>query len=147
MILSGTEMRNRLGDNSLQGDLVIRPYSDDCQQPASYDLRACENVILHKGACTLVSSLEWVELSGDLAGTLRCRSSLGRKGVLLGAGFVDPGFRGQLTLCLTNMGAADIELRENERIVQLILHEVKRGTQLYNGRYQDSKGIVGAHQA
>ncbi|WAC05477.1 MAG: dCTP deaminase [Methanoregula sp.] len=147
MILSGTEMRNRLGDNCLQGNLVIRPYSDDCQQPASYDLRASDNVILHKGACTLVSSLEWVELSGDLAGTLRCRSSLGRKGILLGAGFVDPGFRGQLTLCLTNLGTADLEIHRNERIVQMVLHEVRGGTRLYNGRYQDSKGVVGAHQS
>jgi dCTP deaminase len=147
MILSGTEIHNRLGDNSLQGDLVIRPYSDDCQQPASYDLRASDNVILRKGVCTLVSSLEWVELSGNIAGTLRCRSSLGRKGILLGAGFVDPGFRGQLTLCLTNMGAADIEIRQNERIVQMVLHEVRGGAQLYNGRYQDSKGIVGVRGA
>jgi dCTP deaminase len=147
MILSGTEIRDRLGDNSLQGDLVIRPYSDDCQQPASYDLRASDNVILHQGVCTLVSSLEWVELSGNLAGTLRCRSSLGRKGILLGAGFVDPGFRGQLTLCLTNMGDADIEICQNERIVQMVLHEVRGGTQLYNGRYQDSKGIVGVRQS
>lgn len=147
MILSGTEIRNRLGDDSLKGDLVIRPYSSDCQQPASYDLRAADNVRLPENTCTLVSSLEWVELSGDLAGTLRCRSSLGRKGILLGGGFVDPGFRGQLTLCLTNMGAADLEIHQGDRIVQMVFHEVRGGTHLYEGRYQDSKGVVEAHQA
>ena len=146
MILSGTEIRNRLGDDSLKGDLVIRPYSSDCQQPASYDLRAADNVLVPKNTCTLVSSLEWVELSGDLAGTLRCRSSLGRKGILLGGGFVDPGFRGQLTLCLTNMGDADLEIHQGDRIVQMVLHEVRGGTHLYEGRYQDSKGVVEAHQ-
>ena len=146
MILSGNEMRNRLGDDSLHGDLVIRPYSSDCQQPASYDLRAADNVLVPKNTCTLVSSLEWVELTGNLAGTLRCRSSLGRKGILLGGGFVDPGFRGQLTLCLTNMGAADLEIHQGDRVVQIVLHEVRGGAHLYEGRYQDSKGIVGAHQ-
>ncbi|MCX6692228.1 MAG: dCTP deaminase [Methanoregula sp.] len=146
MILSGTEIRNRLGDDSLKGNLVIRPYSSDCQQPASYDLRAADNVLVPKNTCTLVSSLEWVELSGDLAGTLRCRSSLGRKGILLGGGFVDPGFRGQLTLCLTNMGATDLEIHQGDRIVQMVLHEVRGGTHLYEGRYQDSKGVVEAHQ-
>jgi dCTP deaminase len=144
MILSGTQIRKRLGNDSLQGSLVIRPYSDDSQQPASYDLRAAENVSLPRCACTLISSLEWVELPENVAGTLRCRSSLGRRGVLLGAGFVDPGFHGKLTLCLTNMGAADIEIQRNERVVQMVLHEVSGGTQLYNGRYQDSTGIVGA---
>jgi dCTP deaminase len=57
---------------------------------------------------------------------------------------VDPGFRGQLTLCLTNMGAADIEIQKHERVVQMVLHEVSGGNQLYNGRYQDSNGVVGA---
>jgi dCTP deaminase len=147
MILSGTEIRNRLGDNSSQGNLVIRPYSDECQQPASYDLRADDNVILPKGTCTLISTMEWVEIPQNLAATLRCRSSYGRRGVLLGAGFVDPGFRGQLTLCLTNMGGSDLEIRRNERVVQMIFHEVRRGTQLYEGRYQDSLGVVEVQQA
>jgi dCTP deaminase len=147
MILSDTEIRKRRGNDSLQGDLVIRPYSDLCQQPASYDLRAADSVILTKGCCTLLSSLEWVELPKGVAGTLRCRSSLGRRGVLLGAGFVDPGFRGQVTLCLTNMGTADIEIQKNERVVQMIFHEVYGGNHLYCGQYQDSNGVVGAHRA
>lgn len=147
MILSGTEIRKRLGDDSLQGSLVIRPYSDESQQPASYDLRAADNVLLEKNTCKLISSLEWVGLPRDLAGTLRCRSSLGRRGVLLGAGFVDPGFRGHLTLCLTNMGATDIEIPKHERVVQMVLQEVKGSTQLYDGRYQDSEGVVGAREA
>jgi dCTP deaminase len=147
MILSGTEIRKRLGDDSLQGSLVIRPYSDESQQPASYDLRAADTVLLEKNTCKLISSLEWVGLPRDLAGTLRCRSSLGRRGVLLGAGFVDPGFRGHLTLCLTNMGATDIEIPKHERVVQMVLQEVKGSTHLYDGRYQDSKGVVGAREA
>ena len=144
MILSGTEIRRRLGVDSSKGDLVIRPYSDGSQQPASYDLRAGEDGILEQGKSTLLSTLEWVELPGDLAGTLRCRSSFGRKGVLLGAGFVDPGFRGQLTLCLTNCGNGDITIKKNDRIVQMIFHEVRAAGMVYNGRYQDSNGIVEA---
>lgn len=144
MILSGTEIRRRLGTDSLKGDLVIRPFGDSSLQPASYDLRVGEDGILPQGKCTLVPTLEWVELPGDLAATLRCRSSFGRKGVLLGAGYVDPGFRGQLTLCLTNCGEGDIPVRKQDRIVQMILHEVRDGGVLYGGRYQDSNGVVEA---
>ena len=85
------------------------------------------------GSCTLVPTLEWVELPMDLAGTLRCRSSFGRRGVLLGAGFVDPGFRGQLTLCLTNMGSDDITVQKNDRVAQMILHEVREGNRVLFG--------------
>jgi len=61
-----------------------------------------------------------------------------------GAGFVDPGFRGQLTLCLTNLGSDDLIVRKNDRVVQMILHEVREGNRSYSGRYQDSMGAVEA---
>jgi len=144
MILSGTEIRRRLSKEPLPGELVIRPYSTASQQPASYDLRAGETRVLVRGKCTLIPTLEWVELPGDLAGTLRCRSSFGRRGVLLGGGFVDPGFRGQLTLCLTNCGDEDIPVQKDDRIVQLVLHEISGGEMVYRGRYQDSNGVVEA---
>jgi len=144
MILSAPEIIRRLDQDCGRGYLVITPYSSECQQPASYDLRAAGDMLLPRRTCTLVPTLEWVELPMDLAGTLRCRSSFGRRGVLLGAGFVDPGFRGQLTLCLTNLGSDDLIVRKNDRVVQMILHEVREGNQSYSGRYQDSMGAVEA---
>jgi len=141
MILSAAEIRRRLGE---AGDLVIRPYSEACQQPASYDLRVTGSHIISRGSCALVPSLEWVELPADLAATLRCRSSYARRGLVLGGGFVDPGFRGQLTLCLGNLGPGDLVLSPSERVVQMILHQVQGGTELYEGRYQDSRGVVQA---
>ena len=144
MILSASEFSRRLDPESGTGRLVINPYQTECQQPASYDLRAASDMILPRGICTLLPTIEWVELPIDLAGTLMCRSSFGRRGVLIGAGYVDPGFRGHLTLCLTNMGSDDIAIKTNDRIVQMILHEVKDGRHGYSGRYQDSHGAVEA---
>jgi len=144
MILSASEFSRRIDQQSPEGKLVISPYQTTCQQPASYDLRAASDMTLSRGSCTLVPTLEWIELPMDLAGTLRCRSSFGRRGVLLGAGFVDPGFRGQLTLCLTNLGSDDITLQKNDRVVQMILHEVRNSDKVYAGRYQDSLGAVEA---
>jgi dCTP deaminase len=141
MILSATEIRRRLDEPD---GLVLRPYSEACQQPASYDLRVTGHHLLGRGSCALVPSLEWVELPADLAATLRCRSSYARRGLILGGGFVDPGFRGQLTLCLGNLGAGDIVLSPSDRVVQIIFHEVRDGAELYEGRYQDSKGVVQA---
>jgi len=144
MILSASEYARRLDLEAGSGKLIINPYHKECQQPASYDLRAASDTLLPRGTCTLVPTTEWVELPTDLAGTLMCRSSFGRRGVLLGAGFVDPGFRGQLTLCLTNMGIDDIRILKDDRIVQMILHEVREGNHGYTGRYQDSHGAVEA---
>ena len=123
MILSSHEIVRRLegpgatgcddipgADFGDRGRIVIRPYSRTCQQPASYDLRVADDITLPRWLCTLVPTLEWVELPVDLAATLRCRSSFGRRGIIITAGFVDPGFRGQLTLCLVNMGSEELVL-------------------------------------
>ncbi|HOT03748.1 MAG TPA: dCTP deaminase [Methanolinea sp.] len=144
MILSSSEIARRLRGCESGGELVIEPYSEECQQPASYDLRVGGDFVLPPGICTLVSTLERVELPSDLAATLRCRSSFGRRGIVLTAGFVDPGFRGQLTLCLVNMGAEHLTLRKNDRVVQIIFHQVTDGRSMYSGRYQDSTGVIQA---
>jgi len=140
MIISRDEILKRIST----GNLTLDPHSEDSQQPASYDLRAGEDYILKKGECTLVHSMEKVGLPADIAATLMCRSSFGRRGVLIGGGYVDPGFRGNLTLCLVNMGPEDVPLKKGERCVQIIMHEVMDGKTLYNGRYQDSEGAVAA---
>jgi dCTP deaminase len=141
MIISAGEVKRRL---DRKDGLFIEPYSVESQQPASYDLRAGADHLLLKGRVSLVHSLERVELPADLAATLRCRSSFARKGVLLGGGFVDPGFRGQLTLCLVNMGEEDLQLHTGDRVVQMIFHQVLNGGSLYGGQYQDSHGAVSA---
>ncbi|TAJ45278.1 dCTP deaminase [Methanofollis fontis] len=144
MILSSAQILSRRHhDPEARGRLVIEPFADTSLQPASYDLRAGHDAVLQPAACTLVSSLERVEIPVDLAATLLCRSSFGRRGVLIGGGFVDPGFRGNLTLCLVNMGGEAVHLRQGDRVVQMILHEVADGAPLYEGRYQDSDGAVG----
>jgi len=144
MILSAREIRKRLGSDSREGSLVIDPYSEECQQPASYDLRVGGDFVLPPGVCTLVSTLERIELPSDLAATLRCRSTFGRMGVVLTAGFVDPGFRGQLTLCLVNMGHEHLTIRKNDRVVQIIFFQVTDGEETYEGKYQDSIGVMRA---
>jgi len=139
MIISAGEVKRRLDRKE---GLIIDPYSVESQQPASYDLRAGADHLLSRGQISLVHSLERVELPVDLAATLRCRSSFARKGVLIGGGFVDPGFRGQLTLCLVNMGEDELKIHKGDRVVQMILHQVFDGCSLYNGQYQDSHGAV-----
>jgi len=144
MILSAHEIKKRLEASESEGQIIISPYKPESQQPASYDLTCAMDTLLPSGAVTLVPSTEWVELPHDLAATLMCRSTLGRQGVLIGAGFVDPGFRGNLTLCLVNCGEKDILLESGMRVVQIIFHEVRNNTILYSGAYQDSHGAVQA---
>ena len=139
MLLSSSAIRARIAD----GTLGITPFAEESLQPASYDLRAAKDTVMKAGELSLVATMEFVSLPADLAATLRSRSSFGRKGVLLGAGYIDPRFRGNLTLCMVNMGLDDIQVAKGTRVVQMLIHPILGDVEnAYNGNYQDSYGVV-----
>jgi dCTP deaminase len=77
--------------------------------------------ILHPGEFVLGQTLEWVELPDDLVARLEGRSSLGRLGLLIHstAGYVDPGWKGKLTLELSNVSKLPIALYHGMKIGQI----------------------------
>jgi dCTP deaminase len=80
-----------------------------------------EPFILHPGEFVLGQILEWVELPDDLVARLDGKSSLGRIGLLIHstAGYVDPGWKGNLTLELSNVANLPIALYFGMRIGQI----------------------------
>ena len=77
--------------------------------------------MLHPGEFVLGSTLEHVEVPSDLVARLEGKSSLGRIGLLIHstAGFVDPGWNGNLTLELANVSRLPITLYFGMRIGQI----------------------------
>jgi dCTP deaminase len=93
-------------------------------QPDLTELLAIEDdepFILHPGEFVLGQTLEWVELPDDLVARLEGKSSLGRLGLLIHstAGYVDPGWKGNLTLELSNVANLPIALYYGMRIGQI----------------------------
>jgi len=80
-----------------------------------------EPFILHPGEFVLGQTVEWVELPNDLVARLEGKSSLGRLGLLIHstAGYVDPGWKGNLTLELSNVANLPIALYFGMRIGQI----------------------------
>ena len=80
-----------------------------------------EPFILHPGEFVLGQTLEWIELPNDLVARLEGRSSLGRLGLLIHstAGYVDPGWKGNLTLELSNVANLPIALYYGMKIGQI----------------------------
>lgn len=106
------------------------PYIDPRQaQPDITEMvtvREDESFILHPGEFVLGQTLEWVELPDDLVARLEGKSSLGRLGLLIHstAGYVDPGWRGNLTLELSNVSNLPIALYPGMRIGQISFLEM-----------------------
>jgi dCTP deaminase len=80
-----------------------------------------EPFVLHPGEFVLGQTLEWVELPVDLVARLEGKSSLGRLGLLIHstAGYVDPGWKGNLTLELSNVANLPIALYHGMKIGQI----------------------------
>ena len=101
------------------------PYIDVRQpQPDLTELVSVEDdeaFILHPGEFVLGQTLEWTELPDDLVARLEGKSSLGRLGLLIHstAGYVDPGWRGNLTLELSNVANLPIALYYGMKIGQI----------------------------
>ncbi|MFP4188349.1 MAG: dCTP deaminase [Halobacteriales archaeon] len=107
-----------------------------------------DEYVLHPGDFVLGTTYETVEIPDDLVARVEGRSSLGRLAVVVHAtaGFVDPGYRGQITLELSNLGTAPVALRPEEmRISQIVLTELSSPAETPYGeergsKYQDQDG-------
>ena len=169
MILSDKTIMKMLEEKSL----TIAPIEPEQIQPASVDIRlgntfsivedsstgviTLENEIKYKtietdtyvllpGQFVLATTMEYFELPDDLTAFVEGRSSLGRMGLFIqNAGWVDPGFKGEITLELFNANRCAIELKSGRRVGQLVFAEMDDvAINPYNGKYQGQTGATGS---
>jgi dCTP deaminase len=106
--------------------------------------------ILHPGEFVLGSTLERIRLPDDLVARLDGKSSLGRLGLLIHstAGFIDPGWDGQVTLELSNVSNLPITIYPGMKIGQISFHQLTEAAESPYGsggigsKYQGQRGPV-----
>lgn len=169
MILSDRTILQMIQD----GTLKITPLEQEQIQPASVDIRlgntfgivedsprgiiTMENKIPYKtiesdsyvllpNQFVLATTMEYISLPDTLTAFVEGRSSLGRMGLFIqNAGWVDPGFEGEITLELYNANRCAIELKCGRRVGQLVFAEMDApALHPYNGKYQGQKGATGS---
>jgi dCTP deaminase len=98
------------------------------QEDLTTAVDASENdpFILHPGEFVLGATLEVIGLADDVVARLEGKSSLGRIGLLIHstAGFIDPGFKGQVTLELSNVANLPIAIYPGMKIGQVSFYEL-----------------------
>lgn len=155
------------------GELGISPLTKEQIQPASVDVRlgntfsivedtstgiihmnqeiryktiTTDKYILLPGQFVLATTMEYFKLPDDLTAFVEGRSSLGRMGLFIqNAGWVDPGFEGEITLELFNANRCAIELQAGRRVGQLVFAKMDApALNPYNGKYQGQTGATGS---
>ncbi|MBT2571511.1 dCTP deaminase [Planococcus sp. ISL-110] len=159
MILSNQSIKKKMQDHELE----ITPITDAQYQPASVDLRLgnhflsldessvthlslekaatykevfTERILIPPYGFILGTTLEWIKLPKNVTAFVEGRSSIGRLGLFIqNAGWVDPGFEGNITLELYNANQVPIELIAGRRICQIVLAELDQEGPAYSGKY------------
>ena len=106
-----------------------------------------EEFVLHPGDFVLGTTKERVSIPDNLIAHVEGRSSLGRLAIVVHAtaGICDPGYEGQITLELSNLGTAPVALTPDMRIAQLTFTELTSPAERPYGaergsKYQGQKG-------
>lgn len=154
MIYADHTLRSLIED----GILRVDPHPTDEQfQPASLDVRLGEKLYhvekdktvtspqhrLQPGERYLGHTKEEITLPPHIAAQLAGRSTIGRMGVIVHktAGWIDPGFSGEITLELMNLGSEPVDLKSGQRVAQLVFFKMMQTPkQLYDGHYQHQTG-------
>ena len=146
----------------------VEPYEPGQVNAASYDVRVSEHwicptrdpeqfdserVTLYPGEVLLASTLEYVKIPRIVACDLKLKSTLGRLWINHSmAGWCDPGFEGNITLELQNLGPIPFVLEAGRRIAQLIFiamesePEIAYGETGSSSHYQGQTGTTRARE-
>ncbi len=87
------------------------------------DLYASEDAVLARageaGSTVAVATGIALEFPSTHGALVEDRSGLAVRGVTTLAGVIDPGYRGEIRVVMTNLGAEPVEIKAGDRIAQL----------------------------
>ena len=143
MILSGEKIQTLQIMDPFYGRTRHEGMTFGCG-PAGYDVRVefdddgtLKEVELNPGQFLLASTIERFTMPVDVMGIVHDKSTWARRGLACQNTVIEPGWRGFLTLELTNHGTETLLLKRGMPIAQIIFHEVTVGSGKYTGKYQD----------
>ena len=95
--------------------------------------------IFEPGKYYLIKTMEKVNLSITLSGIIFPRTTLFRSGLALFNGVVQPGYCGELTFGICNLGRSNIKVSFGARVVHITFHEVLGEGNQYKGQWQGGR--------
>ncbi len=95
--------------------------------------------VFEPGKYYLVKTIEKVNLPVTLSGVIFPRTTLFRSGLGLFNGVVQPGYSGELTFGICNLGKSNIKVSFGARVVHITFHEVLGEGNQYRGQWQGGR--------
>lgn len=120
-------MRNEIQVRFAKLDENAQLPTQGSAQAAGWDLYALEETTVTKGASVMIPTGLACAIPEGWEGQIRCRSSLGKKGMILpnGVGTIDSDYRGELKVLATWIGKGDtFTVGKGERVAQMLFAPV-----------------------
>ncbi|MFH1822179.1 MAG: hypothetical protein ABH830_00590 [Patescibacteria group bacterium] len=95
--------------------------------------------IFSPGKYYLIKTIEKINLPTNLSGIIFPRTTLFRSGLALFNGIVQPGYSGELTFGICNLGQSNIKVSFGARIIHITFHEVFGEGNEYRGQWQGGR--------
>lgn len=108
--------------------------------PCTYDVRVAQDVHLQSHSFMLISTIEKFLMPDMVCGVVMDKSTLARRGIAVQNTHIDPGWRGHLTIELSNHSLKELNLPKGSPIAQIkfeLLYEPTMNP--YEGKYQDQE--------
>jgi dUTP pyrophosphatase len=83
------------------------------------DLYASEALVLEPGSTVAIPTGIAMEFPSTHGALVEDRSGLALKGLTTLAGVIDPGYRGEIRVVVTNLGTTALDVKSGDRIAQL----------------------------
>lgn len=106
---------------------------------AKYKVGPKKVFTIKPGKFVLVKTIESVNLPKNIAGHLFARSTLFRSGLFLFLTQVAPGYEGELTMGLANIGPSRMDIELGARIAHIQFTRVDGGGSLYRGQWKGGR--------
>lgn len=107
---------------------------------ASYDVRLDKPVKLNPHSFALGSTYEFFSLPDNVSARVMDKSTWARRGLSLFNTYIDPGFKGYLTLEMTNNSMHKIVISAGTPIAQIVFEFLDEATEMpYKGKYQNQE--------
>lgn len=99
----------------------IDPRESQTDLTEMVEIEGDDPFVVHPGEFILGNTVERIALGDDIVARLEGKSSLGRLGLIVHAtaGYIDPGFEGNITLELSNVANLPIRLYHNMKVGQI----------------------------
>lgn len=115
----------------------------DIGSVAKFNEQSKTSYVFKPGKYYLIKTIEKVNTPQDILILFRPRTTIFRSGLMIFTGNASPGYCGELTFGMANLGQSDIEIEMGARVVHAMFYQICGQANLYRGQWQGGRVATG----